>query len=370
MKNETIYQIFTRNHSESGTFKDVENDLNRIKSLGIDIIYLMPIHEIGEVNRKGTFGSPYSCKDYFSISPDLGNEEDLKSLINKTHELGMKIILDMVFNHTSRDNVLLNEHEDYYYHLWGRLSNRVGEWYDVIDLDTYKKETQQYLLSVLAYWKKMGFDGFRFDVASMIPISFFKSAKKLLGKNTIFIGESIDSDFANYLINSGDYVTLDDDMYPTFDSLYNYNYYRIFLRYLQHEASINELVDAFNKNKLHNRVHCLENHDQDRIASKIDLNGIKNYLDFLTFINGQLFIYAGQEYGNTHKPMLFEKDPIDFSNKNNEYFNTYKEAIEKKHNQKDIIDIQYKVIDESHVQVDVTYIDNSKESQQFYFPQV
>ena len=113
--NEVIYQIFPRNHHHNHSFKMIENDLKRIKELGVDIIYLMPIHEIGIKNRKGTYGSPYAIKDYYSISSFLGDLNNFRSLIDKTHKLKMKIILDMVFNHTSPDNVLLNDHEDYYY---------------------------------------------------------------------------------------------------------------------------------------------------------------------------------------------------------------------------------------------------------------
>ena len=114
--NQTIYQVFVRNYSKEGTFAALTKDLNRIKDLGADILYLMPINEIGVKQRKGTYGSPYASKDYFSISKDLGNLDDLKILIRKTHDLGMKIILDMVFHHTSPDNRLYIQHPEYYFH--------------------------------------------------------------------------------------------------------------------------------------------------------------------------------------------------------------------------------------------------------------
>ena len=145
LDNKVIYQVFVRNFSPSGTFKALEDKLSYIHSLGADILYLMPINEIGELNRKGTYGSPYASKDYFSISKDLGSKEDLISLINKTHQLGMKIILDMVFNHTSPDNALTKEHLDYYYLKNGKPGNRVGDWSDIIDLKTEDKEVQDYL---------------------------------------------------------------------------------------------------------------------------------------------------------------------------------------------------------------------------------
>ena len=123
--NEVIYQIFVRNYSVDGGFKAVEDDLPRIKDLGVDIIYLMPINEIGVKNRKGTYGSPYASKDYFSISKDLGTLKDLKSLIKKTHKLKMKIIVDMVFNHTAPDSILFEQHPEFYYKKNGKPGNEL-----------------------------------------------------------------------------------------------------------------------------------------------------------------------------------------------------------------------------------------------------
>ena len=366
--NDVIYQIFPRNYSIDGKLKSIENDLERINSLGTTVIYLMPIHEIGVKNRKGTYGSPYAIKDYFSISKDLGNIGDLKALINKTHELGMKIILDMVFNHTSPDNVLLDEHEDYYYHRDGKLCNRVGDWSDIVDLDTFKSETQDYLISVLSYYVNLGIDGFRFDVASMIPLELFIKARKKLGKDIIFIAESIDPDFSSYLKSINQYVTDDKDMYPTFDSLYNYNYFRSFIRYLNNQVSLSSLIDDINKDGVNQRLICLENHDNERISSILDKDKLIKWLNFFSFIKGQVFIYAGQEYGIKHKPELFEKDPVNFDDIDEDIYKIYKGYIDKKINQKEITSQHIEVIGDNLVKVNVTYIDDSKEERIFELP--
>ena len=226
--NEIIYQIFPRNHSLEGNFTGIINDLPRIKELGADIIYLMPINEIGKKNRKGRWGSPYASRDYFSISSDLGTLSDFQRLCEETHKLGMKIILDMVFNHTAPDNVLLTEHPEFYFYRNGKLGNRVGDWSDIVDLDVDRIDTQDYLISVLKYWIKQGVDGFRFDVATMIPLKFFTRARQELGKQVIFLAESIDTSFFNWLVSQGYYVTKDEDMVPIFDSLYNYHWIRQF----------------------------------------------------------------------------------------------------------------------------------------------
>ena len=367
--NNVIYQIFPRNYSVNGTFKIIENDLKRIKELGVDIIYLMPIHIIGSKNRKGTYGSPYAIKDYYSISPDLGDLSDFSSLVNKTHELGMKLILDMVFNHTSPDNVLLNEHEDYYFHRNGKLSNRVGDWSDIVDLDTYKEETQRYLVDVLKYWTNLGVDGFRFDVASMIPKSFFVKARLEVGKHIIFIGESIDPGFVSYLQNIGEKSTPDNEMYPIFDSLYNYNYFRDFERYIKGEGNLQSLVDSINNDGLNLRLICLENHDTERVSSFLDKDKLSKWLDFFAFIKGQVFIYAGQEYGISHRPELFEKDPIDWSNKDLEIYEMYKRYIKKKKAQKEIIYQHISLVDDHTVRVNIIYYTGEIDNKEFELPQ-
>ena len=334
--NEIIYQIFVRNYSQEGTFKKVIEDLPRLKDLGVDIIYLMPIHEIGIKNRKGTYGSPYAVKDYYSISKDLGTKEDFLSLINSTHKLGMKIIIDMVFNHTAPDSVLLEQHPEYYFYRDGKLGNRVGDWSDIIDLDTHREDTQNYLVDVLKYWVSLGVDGFRFDVASMIDFKVFSKAREALGKEVIFIGESVDAWFANYLQSNKYYYTPDIDMFPVFDALYNYSWFRIFEQYLRKEVELEVLLKAIKDDeKLLEgkglRVNCLENHDNERVAHYVNEKELEKIVDLFTEIKGPLFIYMGQEFGIKHKPELFEKDPVVWT-PNDRVLAIYQKAIKTKKN--------------------------------------
>lgn len=329
--NEIIYQIFVRNYSQEGTFQAVQQDLNRLKELGVDIIYLMPIHEIGIKNRKGTWGSPYAIKDYYSISKDLGTKDDFISLITTTHKMGMKIIMDMVFNHTSPDSVMLEQHPEYYFYKDGKLGNRVGDWSDIIDLDTSREDTQSYLLDVLKYWVSLGVDGFRFDVASMISLDFFKKARTELGKDIIFFAESIDYDFVNYLKSLGYSSTPDIDMYPTFDLLYNYSWFRPLERYLKNEISYEKLKCVINEDYEYIgdkglRIICFENHDTERIAAYINEDKLKDIVLDLVKYKGPLFIYMGQEYGAKHRPDLFDKDPVIWKT-NEKVLEIYKEAI-------------------------------------------
>lgn len=369
--NETIYQIFVRNYSNEGTFKAVEKDLNRIRDLGVDIVYLMPINEIGLKNRKGKYGSPYASKDYFSISSDLGNLDDLKSLIDTCHKLGMKIILDMVFNHTAPDSKLFLEHPEFYYRKNdGKVGNRVGDWSDIIDLDTHKEETQDYLLGVLQYWISTGFDGFRFDVASMIDFNFFIKARKKMGKDVIFLSESIDDDFAQYVKQLGIYSTPDEEMFPIFDCLYNYSWYRPLEKYLKGESDLSNLLDAINKDykvmpKNYLRCNCIENHDNERIASLVkDEEKLIEFTRLSYYLKGCAFIYAGQEYGLKHKSDLFEKDAIDWSEKNEDIFKLHKKLIKEKHDSK-VVDYNICKICNNKIVVERILNNNVIQSEEF-----
>lgn len=127
-RNQIIYQVFPRNFSKEGTFSEIIKKLPDIKKLGTDILYLMPINEIGVICRKGVLGSPYSIKDYYEINKEYGDLEDLKRLISATHDQKMKIIIDIVFNHTSRDSVLTKKHPEWFVHNeLGNFTNRFGD---------------------------------------------------------------------------------------------------------------------------------------------------------------------------------------------------------------------------------------------------
>ena len=356
MNNKAIYQIFVRNYSLEGNFSSVTKDIGRIKDLGVDIVYLMPISEIGLLNRKGKYGSPYAIRDYFSISKDLGTIDELKELINTCHIYSMKIILDMVFNHTSPDNVLLKEHRDYYYLRDGKPSNRVGDWSDIVDLNVEKKETQDYLLSVLKYWLSVGFDGFRFDVASIIPLSFFKYAREVLGKDVIFFAESVSVGFHDYLRSMHYYCEDDENLVPPFDLLYNYNYFYEVRNFLK-DKNKDELRRAFeiinHENYSHPNIlrsNCLENHDNDRVNGHLaSLSQLKNLTAMFTMMRGYAFIYAGQEYAIKHKPELFEKDPVDWNDIDTDFSEYTKSLISLKKQIGEVKEQTIEEIDDSFV---------------------
>lgn len=368
--NEVIYQIFVRNYSKEGTFLAIQKDLDRIKRLGVDIIYLMPIHEIGVKNRKGTWGSPYAIKDYYSISFDLGDLTSFKNLIKAIHDKGMKVIMDMVFNHTAPDNELLINHPEYYFYRNGKTANKVGDWSDIIDLETKDDKTQEYLLGVIEYWVHVGVDGFRFDVSSLIPLSFFKKLRERFGKRLFLLSESIDPDFVRYAKSIGIDVTTDDELAPYFDVLYNYNYFRDLEHYLKGEAPLKNLVDALNdeQNK-YNRICCLENHDTKRIYDLVhhDKERLLSLLRFSFTLKGCPFLYAGEELGTDKNVPLFEKDPIDWSVIDHDINQEIKSLIKAKKKEKAIKQQTFKLIDESTIEIATVYVDGTDSIKQFSF---
>ena len=145
LRNQVIYSIYVRNHTKEGTFNSIVCDLDRIKALGTDIIWFMPIHPIGVKNKKGSLGCPYAISNYREVNPCYGTMDDFKNLVNEIHKRDMKCMIDVVYNHTSPDNVLVDTNPQFYYRKPnGDFGNQVGEWWDVIDLDYGNKELWTY----------------------------------------------------------------------------------------------------------------------------------------------------------------------------------------------------------------------------------
>ena len=152
LRNQVMYSIFVRQYSKEGTFAGVKRDLDRIRSLGVDVIWLMPIHPIGLKNRKGALGSPYAIQDYRKVNPEFGTLDDFRCLIDGIHQRGMKCIIDVVYNHTSPDSWLAKHHPEWFFHQAdGSFGNRIGEWSDIIDLDYSQKDLWKYQIETLKY---------------------------------------------------------------------------------------------------------------------------------------------------------------------------------------------------------------------------
>ena len=317
LRNKVIYSVYVRNHTNDGTFNAVAEDLARIKSLGTDIIWFMPIHPIGVKNKKGSLGCPYANKDYRTTNPEYGTMDDFKSLVEKIHAKGMKCIIDVVYNHTSPDSNLSVEHPEFFYRKPdGSFGNKVGDWSDIIDLDYSNKELLQYQIDSLVMWAKI-VDGFRCDVASFVPVEFWKQAREAVAKvnpDCIWLAESVHSSFNVFSRKSGIYTASDYELFDAFDMEYDYDIREVFDKYLKGETTLSNYMDMFNYQEAiypqnYDKMRFLENHDQPRICHYVkNKSDLENYTAFLYFLKGSTLIYAGQEFGCDETPSLFDKD--------------------------------------------------------------
>ena len=224
-RNQIMYSVFVRNHTPEGTFEGVRRDLPRIRGLGVDVIWLLPIHPIGEKARKGVLGSPYAIRDYRAVNPEYGTLDEFRRLVDEVHRLGMKCIIDVVYNHTSPDSVLAQEHPEWFYHKEdGSFGNRVGDWSDIIDLDYRDRGLWTYQIETLNYWASM-VDGFRCDVAPLVPLGFWREARAAVESvrpGCLWLAETVEPSFIASLRAEGFGCLSDCQTYEAFDICYDY----------------------------------------------------------------------------------------------------------------------------------------------------
>jgi glycosidase len=178
-----IYQINQRQMTPEGTFRAAEAHLPRIRDLGADIVWLMPVNPIGEVNRKGRLGSPYAVRDYLAVNSEFGTLDDLRHFVATAHDLGLKVILDWVANHTAWDNVLVEQHPEWYARDWKGDFRPTPwwDWDDIIDLDYDQVPLREFMADAMCHWvREADVDGFRCDVAGFVPLDFWEQAREQL----------------------------------------------------------------------------------------------------------------------------------------------------------------------------------------------
>lgn len=308
--NKSIYEVNIRQFSQEGTLKAVEKQLPRLKEMGVGIVWLMPIHPIGEKNRKGSLGSYYSVKDYYGISPDYGTMDDLKSLVKETHKLGMYIIIDWVANHTSWDNALVKEHPEFF----TKDSNNnfvppVADWSDVIDLNYDNKGLWTYMVDALKYWvKEADIDGYRCDVAGMVPLEFWNYARTELDKlRPVFMLAEWEDPGAHI---------------KAFDMTYGWDLHHIFNETAQGKKTAIDIKNFFIKDRQKYpadafRMNFISNHDEnswngtefERMGA-----GANTFFVLAATAEGMPLVYNGQEAPLKKRLDFFEKDPIDWNN--------------------------------------------------------
>lgn len=320
LQTQLLYSVYVRSHTPEGTFRAIIPDLDRIRALGTDIIWFMPIHPIGVEGKKGSLGCPYANRDYRDVNPAYGTLEDFRALVDAIHERGMRAIIDVVYNHTSPDSVLWREHPEFFYRdAEGRPGNRYGDWSDVIDLDYGRQALWDYQIESLKFWAGI-VDGFRCDVATLVPLDFWLRARREVGEvnpRCIWLAETVHLSFGCRARRLGFKAMRDSEAFEAFDMCYDYDIREVFDRLLRDDCALSHWTDLLNMQEglypdNYNKLRCLENHDQPRIASFVpDMEALVNWTAMLFFLKGTTMLYAGQEWANAHTPSLFEQETID-----------------------------------------------------------
>ncbi|GGG58721.1 alpha-amylase family glycosyl hydrolase [Epilithonimonas arachidiradicis] len=310
VKSATLYELNVRQFSEEGTFEAVIKQLPRLKKLGIDIIWLMPIHPIGELHRKGSLGSYYSVKDYLDVNPEFGTKDDFRNLVRAIHEEGMFVILDWVANHTSWDNNLVTEHPDWYRRSRKNTfqSTRWRDYDDIIEFDYSHPELRRYMTDALKYWiKEFDIDGYRCDIASFVPIDFWENVRSELDglKPVFMLAEAEDKDLHK----------------RAFDATYNWSLWNILHQIAVNHYSVKTLTEAylaehvsiFPKEAI--RMNFIDNHDKNSWEGTpySNFGAALNAATIFTFMmDGIPLVYNGQEAGLNRSLEFFEKDAINW----------------------------------------------------------
>jgi cyclomaltodextrinase len=301
-----IYEIFPRVFSAEGNFNGVVARLDELKNVGVTILWLMPIHPIGQEKRKGSVGSPYAVRDYYAINPDYGTKDDLKRLVAEAHRRGMKVIIDIVANHTSWDSVLMKQPEFYTHDKSGKIIPPVPDWADVADLNYDNPRLRDYMVEMLKYWlREFDLDGFRCDVAGFVPTDFWERARTELERfkpDIVMLAEWNEPDL---LVKAFDL----DYAWPMHSTLTDV------LMGMKPASSFRQVWEEerkkFPMGALHMRFS--DNHDERRAIVRFGERGALAASALMFTLDGVPMLYNGMEVGDTAEsgsPALFEKIPI------------------------------------------------------------
>ncbi|MHC4263545.1 MAG: alpha-amylase family glycosyl hydrolase [Planctomycetota bacterium] len=304
----TLYEVNVRQFSAEGDFAGVTRQLPRLADLGVDVLWLMPIHPIGEERRKGSLGSYYAATDHRAVNPEYGSEEDFRQLVAEAHAAGMRVVLDWVANHTAWDHVWTESHPERFRRgSDGGFVPPNADWTDVIDLDYANPDTCRAMTDAMAYWiDEFDVDGFRCDVAELVPEAFWSAAiAELRERKPLFmLAEGQDS----WLYDVG------------FDATYGWRVAERVLEVAQGTGEPSALLEELEREREFHaehpgkyRIHFTSNHDWNSwhgLAVE-RLGPAWEAATVLTFtLPGMPLIYGGQEAGLEHRLEFFERDPI------------------------------------------------------------
>lgn len=302
-----IYEVNVRQYTAAGTLTAFAQELPRLKELGVQTLWFMPLTPIAQKNKKGSLGSYYACSDYTAMNPEFGTMEDFKDLVKQAHAMGFKVIIDWVANHTGWDHRWTKEHPDYYLKDTATNDFKIASGMDdIIELDFKNPALRQAMKDAMKFWvTECDIDGFRCDLAFWVELDFWKEARK-------------DLDAVKPLYWLGEFDELEKPEYgEAFDASYTWTWMHRTEDFYKKQQPLDSLLEVLKKyddlGDSTMRAWFTTNHDEN------SWNGTEyqKYGDmagalavFSATWNGVPLLYSGQELGNTKRIDFFDKDTI------------------------------------------------------------
>jgi len=302
-----IYEVNLRQYTFEGTFDAFSKHLPRLRDMGVKILWFMPITPISEAGRLGVLGSYYAVKNYTATNPEFGSVNDFKNLVEKAHELGFKIIIDWVANHSGNDHHWTTDHPEFYSYAEGNLLLHPHGWTDVAQLNYDNRELWENMVDAMKFWlKECDIDGYRCDMAHLVPLDFWLFAKKKLSK------------FKDHLFWLGECEK--PEYHEVFDATYTWRWMHASEEFYHGSMNLQSLLTVLYKSVTEFpgnafRVYFTSNHDEnswngtefEKYGDAAELMAV-----FSCIWNGIPMIYSGQEMPNKKRLKFFEKDVIEW----------------------------------------------------------
>ncbi len=307
LRSAVVYEIFPRDFSKEGNLNAITARLDELKDLGVDILWLMPIHPIGEKMKKGSIGSPFAVRDFYAINPDYGTTNDFRRLIEEAHKRDMKVVMDIVAGQTSWDSVLMKHPEFYLHDTNGMIIPPAPSWTDVAGLNYANPEVRRYMIEMMEFWlRDFGVDGFRCDVAPNVPLDFWEAARAELEKINSQVIILADAGAKPALLDKAFDVDSSWALVSALDLVMSSVQPADFIK-----ASWEHTDQQFPQGALHLRY--TDNHEEPRAVVRYGVNGALAAQVLMLTLDGVPLFYNGMEVGDATEsadPALFERMPI------------------------------------------------------------
>lgn len=324
----SIYEVNVRQYTIAGTLNAFAAELPRLKELGVETLWFMPLTPIAQKNKKGSLGSYYACSDYTAVSPEFGTMNDFKNLVKQAHDMGFKVIIDWVANHTGWDHKWTTEHPDYYLKDSATNDFKIASGMDdIIELNYKNPMLRKAMIEAMQFWvKECDIDGFRCDLAFWVELDFWKEARKEL-------------DATKPLYWLGEFDELEKPEYgEAFDASYTWTWMHRTEDFYKKHQSLDSLYEVLKKyddlGDSTMRAWFTTNHDENSWnGTEYEKYGdMARALAVFSFTwNGVPLLYSGQELGNTKRIQFFEKDTIRAGENTAMLSSFYKTLLQLKH---------------------------------------